>query len=38
VTVVFMTQVIPSDRYPLREELRMLVADAILVEDPFGPP
>ena len=32
VTVVFMTQVIPSDRYPLREELRMLVADAILPE------
>jgi CubicO group peptidase (beta-lactamase class C family) len=29
VTVVFLTQVIPSDRYPIRGELRALVADAL---------
>jgi len=29
VTTVFLTQVIPSDRYPLRAELRSLVADAL---------
>lgn len=29
VTVIFLTQVIPSDRYPLRGELRALVADAL---------
>jgi CubicO group peptidase (beta-lactamase class C family) len=28
VTVIFMTQVIPSDRYPIRGELHALVADA----------
>jgi len=30
VTVVFMTQLIPSDRYPIRGELRALVRDALL--------
>ncbi len=28
-TVVFLTQVVPSDRYPIRGELRALVADAL---------
>ena len=29
VTVVFLPQLIPSDRYPIREELRSLVLDAV---------
>jgi CubicO group peptidase (beta-lactamase class C family) len=29
VTAIFLTQVIPSDRYPIRGELRALVADAL---------
>ena len=28
-TVIFMTQLIPSDRYPIRGEIRALVADAL---------
>ena len=33
VTVIFMTQLIPSDRYPIRGELRALVADALRLNE-----